>query len=66
MALSQEGTPLSQEEFMALQFEGGGYEYVHGKLSRFNTGDGRKSEAWSEVLGQVYFHVKTLPDLFGW
>ena len=52
-----ERPPLSQEEFMALQFEGGGYEYVFGELVPLMSVEGRQSTAWTYFIGHLFGHV---------
>lgn len=49
---------MSQDEFMALQFEEGGCEYVFGELVPLMSVEGRQSTAWTEFIGQIYAHVK--------
>jgi Uma2 family endonuclease len=49
---------LNQDEFMALQAEGPGVEFVHGRLVPLMPVDGVQGEAWGEVWTQVHLHVK--------
>ena len=50
---------LSQDDFMRLQTEEGGFEYVYGKLVPLMSVEGRQSTAWTDFIGQVYAHVMT-------
>jgi len=49
---------LTQAEFMALQEEGGGFEYEEGELVPIVSIEGRQSTAWGEVYLALALHVR--------
>ena len=58
MSVVEVGPELTQDEFLALQVEGGGVEYVRGRLIKLMPVEGQQSLAWTDLTVAIGSHVK--------